>query len=94
MILSKVLFWDVSFETIDWQLKAAYVIERVVNYGSVQDWKTIKQYYGMERIRVITLQVRDLAPQTLSFLSCIFNIPKEEFRCYTLKPSFPQHGNF
>jgi hypothetical protein len=94
MNLSKVIFWDADFEAIDWQLKAAYVIERVVNYGSSQDWKTIKQYYGMERIRVITLQLRDLAPQSLSFLSCIFDIPKENFRCYILKRSFPQHGNF
>jgi hypothetical protein len=94
MNLSKVIFWDADFEAIDWQLKAAYVIERVVNYGSSQDWKTIKNYYGMERIRIITLQLRDLAPQTLSFLSCILDIPKENFRCYIWKQSFPQLGNF
>jgi hypothetical protein len=87
---SRILFWDASFETIDWQFKASYVIERVVNYGSSHDWKIAKQYYGFEQIRLISLQLRDLAPESLSFLSCIFDIPKEQFRCYTLKQSSQQ----
>jgi len=30
MNLSKVIFWDTDYATIDWDNKARYVIERVV----------------------------------------------------------------
>ncbi len=91
MNLSKVIFWDTDYNRIDWVNKARYVIERVVMYGTVQDWRAIQAYYGMERIKTEMLQSRDLDDKTLSFLSCIFNIPIEEFRCYKLKQSMPIH---
>jgi hypothetical protein len=91
MNLSKVIFWDTQYDTIDWEHKARYVIERVVMYGTVEDWQSIKTFYGMNRIKDEMLQSRDLDAKTLSFLSCIFNIQKEKFRCYTEKQLQPQH---
>lgn len=91
MNLSKVIFWDTNYDTINWGNKARYVIEKVVMYGTVEDWNAIKAFYGMNRIKTETLQSRDLDAKTLSFLSCIFKIPKEQFRCYTERQSQPQH---
>jgi hypothetical protein len=31
--LSKSLFWDVDFETIDWEKNASYVVQRVLDKG-------------------------------------------------------------
>lgn len=89
--LSRVLFWDTDYDSIDWDNKARYVIERVVAYGFVEDWRAIQHFYGMDRIREVVLQARDLDPKTLSFLSLIFDIPKEQFRCYTQIQSNPGH---
>lgn len=89
--LSRVLFWDTDYDKIDWDGKARYVIERVVSLGFVEDWRAIQNYYGMEKIRETALQARDLDPKTLSFLSVIFDIPKENFRCYTTLRSNPGH---
>lgn len=89
--LSRVLFWDTDYDKIDWDNKARYVIERVVAYGFVEDWRAIQRFYGMDRIREVALQARDLDPKTLSFLSLIFDIPKEQFRCYTQIQSNPGH---
>lgn len=91
MNLSKVIFWDTQYEQIDWVNKARYVIERVVMYGTVADWRAIQSFYGMERIKEEMLQSRDLDDKSMSFLSCIFNIPLQQFRCYTLKQSMPIH---
>lgn len=91
MNLSKVIFWDTEYEKIQWEQKARYVIERVVMYGTVEDWHSIKAFYGINRIKNEMLQSRDLDAKSLSFLSCIFNTPKEKFRCYTEKQLQPQH---
>lgn len=91
MNLSQVIFWDTDYAKINWDDKARYVIERVLMYGTVADWRAIQQRYGMDRIRDETLQSRDLDPKSLTFLSVIFNIPKDQFRCYTQIQSSPGH---
>lgn len=94
MQLSKVIFWDVDYDRINWAEKARFVIGRVVNYGTVADWQAIKSFYGLERIKQEMLQERYLDRKTLSFLSCIFGIPKEQFRCYTEQQSNLPHWDF
>ena len=94
MELSRVIFWDTDYTQINWDAKARYVIARVVMYGTLEDWQKIKAYYGMDRIRAEMVQERYLDNKTLSFLSCIFDIPKEQFRCYSERRLNPLHGNF
>jgi hypothetical protein len=91
---SKVLFWDTDYDQIDWSNKARYVIERVVKFGVVEDWRFIQNFYGMDRIREEMIQSRDLDPKSLSFLSVVFNIPQNEFRCYTSIQSNQIHWNY
>ncbi len=94
MQLSRVIFWDVDYDRINWAVKARFVIGRVLMYGSVADWQAIKSFYGLERIKDEMLQERYLDKKTLSFLSCIFDIPKQQFRCYTEQQSTPPHWDF
>ena len=65
MNLSTVLFWDTDYNQIDWDSKARYVIERVVMYGTVGDWRVIQEYYGMDRIRDEMLQSHNPDAKTL-----------------------------
>ena len=67
MQLSKVIFWDTAYEVIDWDNKARFVIGRVLMYGTIADWNTIKAYYGLERIKQEMLHERYLDKKTLSF---------------------------
>jgi hypothetical protein len=94
MKLSKVIFWDTEYNSIDWDKNARYVIGRVLMYGTVEDYWTIKGYYGLDRIQEEMLQERYLDPRTLSFLSCILNTPQEAFRCYSEIQSQRGHWNF
>ncbi len=62
--------------------------------GMSKRWNIIKSFYGLERIKIEMLQERYFDKKTLSFLSCIFDMPKEKFRCYTGQQSSPPHWNF
>ena len=58
---------------------------------NISDWNSILEYYGQDCIRNEMMQSRDLDPKTLSFFSFIFEVPKEQFRCYNTIQSNPGH---
>jgi hypothetical protein len=94
MDFSPVIFWDVDYSKIDWQKSGRFVIGRVVRYGSADDWRKAKTFYGLERIKREMLEETDLDNRTLSFLSCVLNIPKEQFKCYTTNRLHRAHIDF
>jgi hypothetical protein len=83
------LFWDVDFAKIDWRKNYRFVIERVLERGTFEEWLEIKLFYGLEKIKETALQARWLDNTTLSFCSNYLHVPKEQFRCYTLKSLNP-----
>ena len=94
MNLPKTLFWDSNMATIDYEQHARSIIERVITRGSLTDWKTIKDYYGLERLENEILQMRVLDAVTLNFFSLFFNKPKQQFRCYTQNASIQELWNY
>lgn len=89
---SDYLFWDVPKENIDLDAHAPYIVQRVLELGRMEDWELLVSIYGIKRIAETTKKLRTLEPKALSFISLISHTPKEEFRCYTTKPSFPDFG--
>ncbi len=87
------LFWDVDPAGLDIEKRAAYIIERVLSYGLLSDWKQIKEIYGLQKIEEVSLTIRSLDPVTLSFLSTIFKINPSAFRCYIEAQSNPTLWN-
>lgn len=94
MRLNRALFWDVNYDTIDWVKHARFVMERVLMRGSLDDFKELKAYYGLEKIKEEVVQSSYLDRVTLSFCSLLFSVPKEKFRCYTPKQSNPTPWNY
>ena len=92
--LSKVIFWETDQNAISWEDNAHYIISKVVQFGTFNDWNIIKNHYNTKRLKAEVLKMRYLDKKTLSFLSVFFNIPKKEFRCYTTKQSIQKHWNF
>lgn len=90
MDFSSVIFWDVDISKIDWQKSSRFVIGRVVQFGTVDDWKRAKTLYGLDRIKREMLEERDIDVRSLSFLSCVLGVPKEQFKCYTASQSHLQ----
>ena len=94
MDFSPVIFWDVDYHKIDWLKSSRFVITRVVRYGTVEDWIKLKKFYSLELIKKEMMEERDLDSRSLSFLSCILEVPKEKFRCYTAKQLHLAHFEF
>ena len=91
--LSKYLFWDVDTANVTWQDSSIHIIEKVLKFGQMKDWKIIKEIYGFEKIKEVSLQIRSLDKVTLSFVSTLFKINKEKFRCYTQAQLYPTLWN-
>ncbi|HNS12877.1 MAG TPA: hypothetical protein PKM97_09720 [Bacteroidia bacterium] len=88
------LFWDTDFKTISEKNHTGFIIQRVCMLGTWQDWLLLKSQYGIEKIKTELLKTRYLDQKTLNYFSLIFNVPKEEFRCYTFQQSAPKRWNY
>ncbi|MFK7972069.1 MAG: hypothetical protein AB8F95_17000 [Bacteroidia bacterium] len=84
MKLPSYLFWDTDLDSIDFSENARFIIQRVIQKGSLEDWVTIKEYYGLEFIKKEILLMRNLDARTHTFFSAYFGISKYDFRCYFL----------
>lgn len=91
MQLSRKLFWDVNYDTIDWEKNYQWVICRVLDRGGLNDWNEIRQHYGWPKILEAAKSARYLSKKTVYFLSAVFNVPLTEFRCYNLMQSQAEH---
>ncbi|MCU0392815.1 MAG: hypothetical protein MUE81_17030 [Thermoflexibacter sp.] len=92
--LSPTLFWDVDISTLDAQKHAAYIVERVLSRGKMEDFKLTKTYYGKPKIKRIAKKLRYMDDRVLHFCSIYFNVPISDFRCYTTKQSNLTHWNY
>ena len=57
------------------------ILERVFTRGTEDDEKAVFTYYGRDFIKNAIVNIKYFDKKTLNYLSIIFNIPKEEFRC-------------
>lgn len=87
------LFWDADVSTMSMEHSSSYIIQRVLEYGQMNDWRLINQYYGLERIVNECKQMRTLDPVCLSFICTISHTNKEDYRCSHFKQSFQTSWN-
>lgn len=65
--LSPQLFWDVDPEKVDTKKNARWLIERVIQRGTWEDWLLIIELYGKSGLRAIAPELR-LDPKGTNFL--------------------------
>ena len=92
--LTPALFWDTDIKKLSESDHAGYIIQRVGMLGTLNDWKIIKNHYGLEKISDALLSARYLDPKTLNYFSFILGIPKKKFRCFIDQQSAPKHWNY
>lgn len=83
--LSKRLFWDVPVSSIDDRTHMKFIVQRVLERGNLDDIRLMIGYYSLPVVINAAQEIRSLDPVTLAFASCLGNVPKESFRCYTSK---------
>ncbi|MDH6342246.1 hypothetical protein M2480_001564 [Parabacteroides sp. PFB2-12] len=94
MAFSANLFWDVDPADIDMDKHAAFIVGRVLDYGLMEDWLFIRDYYGIERLKEIALGIRSLERKSLAFIATITQVPQTQFRCYEQLQSKNRHWYF
>ena len=85
--LNQRLFWDIDPKKFDIDRNAAWIIQRVLEYGTMKDWNIIESYFGIDRIIGYSRDFISLDPVALSFLCFISGAEKEDFRCYRITQS-------
>jgi len=84
--LSSHIFWDLKIDRLDLKKDKRLIIERVFNYGNQADEKLLYTIYTYRELRREVKKLDELFENTLSYLSIVFNLKKEAFKCYGKKP--------
>jgi len=85
------LFWDVDLGSFEPVRHPRWLFKRVLEYGTLDDWWLIKDYFGLDNILAELKQVRSLEPRALNFIATLTHTPLKEFKCYRQKPLNRQH---
>ena len=91
--LNQHLFWDVDTQHFDIDESASWIIQRVLEYGSMKDWFIIENHFGIDKIVAYAMNFRTLDPVALSFLCFISGTKKEDYRCYRIAQLHPTLWN-
>ena len=92
--LNKVYFWDIDLLKIDEIYSKRLIIERILNYGNLQEIQLIIKQYGEKEIKKTVCDLNYIDPKTLNFISMLFHIPKVKFRYYIREQLTNQHWSY
>ena len=84
---SENLFWDADPVDLDMQRNKKYVVQRALERGTISDILQMFHLYGIGDVIATAKSLRSLEPKALSFIACLADEPRENFRCYTSKQS-------
>ena len=87
------LFWDANLSDLKMDESRGYIIQRVLEYGQMNDWLLINRYYGLDQIVEECKKMRSLNPVCLAFICTISHTKEEEYRCYHYRQSCPTPWN-
>jgi uncharacterized protein DUF6922 len=88
------IFWDVNFDALDYDGKAAFIIERVFDRGDVPDIRACRRYYGDDQIKQVLTNAKWLSLQTIYLASAVLDNELTEYRCYNTAQSNPEHWRY
>ena len=90
--ISKSLLWEYDLSDFDWNYMRVVVMQRVIERGWMDDfYGAISIYGGIDNIREIIKDIPVLSDKDMSFVCSIFNLKKEELKCYTRKQLREDH---
>ena len=79
------LFWDADPADLDFSKHRKYVVQRVLERGTLDDMRHLFSMYGFDNVVATSKTLRSLDPMSFSFIVNLSGQPRESFRCYTLK---------
>ena len=82
----KKYFWDTDINKLSPLKNRAYVIERLFEYGDVQELDWLNYFYSKEDLITTLKTSRRISPKTGNFFALYYHVPKESLACMK-KPS-------
>jgi hypothetical protein len=92
--LSKKAFWDTNMESIDYSKHARFVVEKVVERGTHEDFINLLNFYGFEEVKQLVLRASWLSDVSINYCCTLFGVEPTDFKCYEKKQLNQQHWNF
>lgn len=77
------LFWDVDVNKVDINKNKRWFVNRVLEYGLINDWKLIIKLYGLNEIVQIAMKIKSLDRKAASLIATLAGESKEKFLCYS-----------
>ncbi len=68
ILKKRYLFWDVFTDRLCKETNWFFIIERVLEYGDIEDWSWLKKNFTNEQIAAVGSKSRILNPKTKAFL--------------------------
>ena len=65
---SKHLFWDVNRNNLDLERSKKTIITNVLDYGLINDWNIIYNYYGIDEIAKTVINLKYLILQEMELI--------------------------
>jgi len=84
-------FWDVDLSGLNADPACRLIIERVFTLGDMHEMNEVIHYYGEKKTLEVLCNIAYIDPKSFNFILKLFHKPAEEFKCYHLKQSKPQH---
>lgn len=82
--ISPSLLWEYDLSNFDWYGMRTVVVQRVIERGWMKDfYAAIKLYGGLDNFRDIIKEIPFLSDIDMAFVCNVFNLKKEELKCYT-----------
>ncbi len=85
------LFWDIDPQTLDVERHINYIVGRVLEAGTIEDWNLLCRHLSLQGVVRIAQTLRSMDRKSLAFLSAVGRIPQERFRCCTQQQSMQTH---
>ncbi len=80
--ISRTAFWDVDWDTLDFEADSLLVMSKVFNYGTWADILEVLRFYGPDRVRREVVQGAYYKQTALSFLCLILDLTESDFTAY------------
>lgn len=92
--ISSRAFWDVDFNTLDFEKNSLFIIDKVFNYGTFTEQIEVVKFYGLDRIKREVVQIAYFRKPVFAFICGFFNLDKSLFTAYQRRQQQPNFWNY
>ena len=87
------LLWEYEIKDFDWQAMRDIVVQRVIERGKMEDFYAALNLYGLDSFKSAIKNIPFMNKKDISFVCNVFEIKKNELKCYTHEQLRHQHLN-